>query len=54
LWILDEPLSALDVNSVVLMTEILVEHLARNGLIIMTSHQEIGVETKTMLQLQLD
>ena len=54
LWILDEPLSALDVNSVVLMTEILMEHLARDGLIIMTSHQEIGVETKTMLQLQLD
>jgi heme exporter protein A len=54
LWILDEPLSALDVNSVVLMTEILMEHLARDGLIIMTSHQEIGIETKTMLQLQLD
>jgi heme exporter protein A len=54
LWILDEPLSALDVNSVALMTEILLEHLARDGLIIMTSHQDIGVETKTMLQLQLD
>jgi heme exporter protein A len=54
LWILDEPLSALDVNSVVLMTEILMEHLARDGMIIMTSHQEIGVETKIMLQLKLD
>jgi heme exporter protein A len=54
LWILDEPLSALDVNSVALMTEIMLEHLARNGLVIMTSHQEIGVETKIMLQLKLD
>jgi heme exporter protein A len=54
LWILDEPLSALDVNSVVLMTEILMEHLARDGMIIMTSHQEIGVETKIMLQLKID
>jgi len=54
LWVLDEPLSALDVNSVVLMTEILMEHLARDGMIIMTSHQEIGVETKIMLQLKLD
>ncbi len=54
LWILDEPLSALDVNSVALMTEILLEHLARDGMIVMTSHQEIGVETKTILQLQLD
>ena len=54
LWILDEPLSALDVNSVALMTEILIEHLARDGLIIMTSHQDVAVETKTILQIQLD
>lgn len=54
LWILDEPLSALDVNSVALMTDILLEHLARRGMVIMTSHQEIAVETKTTLQIQLD
>jgi heme exporter protein A len=54
LWILDEPLSALDVDSVALMTEILLEHLAQNGMIIMTSHQEVDVETKTVLQIQLD
>jgi heme exporter protein A len=54
LWILDEPLSALDVNSVALMMEILMEHLARDGLIVMTSHQEIAVETKTVLQVAFD
>lgn len=53
-WILDEPLSALDVNSVALMTEILMAHLARDGLIIMTSHQDVAIETKTVLQIQLD
>jgi heme exporter protein A len=54
LWVLDEPLSALDVDSVALMTEILLEHLARGGLVIMTSHQEVAVETKTVLQIRLD
>jgi heme exporter protein A len=54
LWILDEPLSALDVTSVALMTDILLEHLARRGAIVMTSHQEIAVETKITLQIQLD
>ena len=54
LWILDEPLSALDVDSVALMTEILMEHVAQDGLIVMTSHQEVAVETKTVLRIALD
>ncbi|MHB8624373.1 MAG: cytochrome c biogenesis heme-transporting ATPase CcmA [Sulfuricaulis sp.] len=52
LWILDEPFSALDVNSIALMTEILMEHLARGGLVVMTSHQDIAVEKKITLQIQ--
>ena len=52
LWILDEPLSGLDVDSVSLMTAILMEHLARGGLIIITSHQDIDVRTKTTLQIR--
>lgn len=53
LWILDEPLSGLDVDSVSLMTTILMEHLAQGGLIIITSHQDIDVETKTTLQIRI-
>ncbi|MHB8534695.1 MAG: cytochrome c biogenesis heme-transporting ATPase CcmA [Sulfuricaulis sp.] len=53
LWILDEPLSALDVESVALLTQILQQHLAHDGLIVMTSHQEMAVETKTILNIQL-
>ncbi|MHB8741853.1 MAG: cytochrome c biogenesis heme-transporting ATPase CcmA [Sulfuricaulis sp.] len=52
LWILDEPFSALDVNSIALMTDILMEHLARSGLVVMTSHQDIAVEKKITLQIQ--
>ena len=55
LWILDEPLSALDVSSVTLMSELLVQHLERGGMIVMTSHQEIEVETKSVLKtIKLD
>jgi heme exporter protein A len=50
LWILDEPLSALDVDSVALMTELLVAHLQHGGMIVMTSHQEIEVETRSVLK----
>ena len=53
LWILDEPLSGLDVDSASLMTTILMEHLAQGGLIIITSHQDIDVETKTTLQIRI-
>ena len=52
LWVLDEPLSGLDVDSVSLMTTILIEHLAQGGLIVITSHQDIHVQTKTMLQIR--
>ena len=54
LWILDEPLSALDVNSVELMTELLTEHLAKEGLVILTSHQKVDVAKKKINQVQLD
>ena len=54
LWILDEPLSGLDVDSVSLMTTILMEHLAQGGLIIITSHQDIDIQTKTVLQIRIN
>lgn len=54
LWILDEPLSGLDVDSVSLMTAILMEHLADGGLVVITSHQDIDVKSKTPLRIQIN
>lgn len=54
LWILDEPLSGLDVDSISLMTTILMEHLSQDGLIIITSHQDINIQTKTVLQIRIN
>jgi heme exporter protein A len=51
LWILDEPLTALDVGAVALMQELIGEHLSKGGMAIFTTHQPLhvaGVETKQL------
>jgi len=51
LWILDEPLTALDVGAVGLMQELIGTHLAKNGMVIFTTHQTLevaGVETRRL------
>jgi heme exporter protein A len=53
LWILDEPLVALDVAAVKLIQELLEHHLQQGGMIVMTTHQEIDVPAISMTQLQL-
>lgn len=51
LWILDEPLTALDVGAVGLMQELIGAHLKKNGMVIFTTHQPLevaGVETRRL------
>jgi heme exporter protein A len=51
LWILDEPLTALDVGAVGLMQELIGEHLSKGGMAIFTTHQPLhvaGVETRLL------
>lgn len=51
LWILDEPLTALDVGAVGLMQEMIGEHLAEQGMVIFTTHQALevaGVKTRCL------
>ncbi len=51
LWILDEPLTALDVGAVGLMQELIGEHLSKGGMTIFTTHQPLhvaGVETRKL------
>lgn len=54
LWVLDEPLSALDVDSVGVMTNILAERLRRGGMVILTSHQALGIDAGALRTLSLD
>jgi heme exporter protein A len=51
LWILDEPLTALDVGAVGMMQELIGEHLSNNGMVIFTTHQPLqvtGVKTRQL------
>lgn len=52
LWILDEPLTALDVGAVDLMQELIGEHLSNGGMAIFTTHQPLqvaGIETRQLV-----
>lgn len=51
LWILDEPLTALDVGAVALIQELIVEHLSQQGMVIFTTHQPLQVADIKMLSL---
>ena len=53
LWILDEPLTALDVGAVGLMQELIGEHLANNGMVIYTTHQPLDVAGVVTRRLSL-
>ncbi|WP_442593364.1 cytochrome c biogenesis heme-transporting ATPase CcmA [Parapusillimonas sp. JC17] len=41
LWILDEPLAALDVGAVLWLTGVVDAHLELGGVVVMTSHQDL-------------
>ncbi len=53
LWILDEPLTALDVGAVGLIQELIGEHLSKGGMTIFTTHQPLQVAGVQMRQLSL-
>jgi heme exporter protein A len=44
LWILDEPLTGLDVHAVALMEGLIRDHLAAGGLCVATTHQALNLE----------
>ncbi len=43
LWILDEPFTALDVAAIAVVQALLSQHLHNGGMIILTTHQDLGV-----------
>jgi heme exporter protein A len=54
LWVLDEPLTALDVRASAALLNTFAAHLRRGGLIILTSHQEIRLPDSPILNLALE
>ncbi|SFU49680.1 heme exporter protein A [Nitrosomonas eutropha] len=53
LWILDEPLTALDTEAVKLIKEILEHNLSKGGMVVMTTHQEIVMTAAAVHHLTL-
>ena len=51
LWVLDEPFTALDTKAAELLATLIGEHLANNGLAVMTSHQPLPLADGKVLQL---
>ena len=53
LWILDEPFVALDVAGVSMLLEMIKDHVADGGMVILTTHQEVDVEVGQLQHLHL-
>ena len=52
LWLLDEPFNALDVQSRVLLNEILYEHCQAGGAVVCATHLQLQVDGKVTLELE--
>lgn len=44
LWLLDEPITALDSESIDIITGVMTEHLQKGGILIYTSHQPLALD----------
>jgi heme exporter protein A len=53
LWILDEPLAALDDAGVRLVESLLLEHLDAGGMVLMTTHQHLSISAQKTTRIQL-
>ena len=54
LWLLDEPLTSLDVAAISLLEGVLAAHVARGGMVMLTTHQPIRTPSGTIQRLQLN
>jgi heme exporter protein A len=51
-WLLDEPTAALDVQSEALFAGLMKAHLARGGIVIAATHQDLGLEGAQKLEMK--
>ena len=53
LWILDEPLTGLDVNGVAMVEQMIRDHVVAGGMVIMTTHQPLALDGLTPKSLSV-
>jgi heme exporter protein A len=54
LWVLDEPFVALDVAAVQMLQDLIGHHLKNNGMVMMTTHQDVELIADAHQHLNLD
>lgn len=54
LWILDEPLTALDKSGIDLVEQLIAAHAANGGMVILTSHQDLTQFPAALQRIHLD
>jgi heme exporter protein A len=54
LWVLDEPFNALDVAAVDLLKQLIADHVQADGMVILTTHQEVEIDTGKIRHINLD
>ena len=54
LWLLDEPFSALDAAASAALAATIDAHLARGGMLVYTTHQDVALKPRRALALDLD
>ncbi|WP_422410590.1 MULTISPECIES: cytochrome c biogenesis heme-transporting ATPase CcmA [unclassified Endozoicomonas] len=54
LWILDEPFTAIDVDGVAWLEQLLARHIEKNGTVVMTSHQSLSKLSDRVRKLRLE
>ncbi len=52
-WILDEPLTALDIQTQEMIHEKIAAHLTEGGICVLTSHQPLSQTLQSMQQVEL-
>ena len=53
LWVLDEPFAALDAASVLTLATCISAHMARGGMTIITTHQDVAIDAQATQTLRL-
>lgn len=53
LWILDEPFTALDTAAIDMLRQTIREHLTMQGIVVMTTHQDVAIETDVVRQIRM-
>ncbi len=53
LWILDEPFTSLDVDGIELAEELFLEHISRGGMLAMTSHHAVNLDSARVNRINL-